>query len=76
MGNQQQRLLQYLKQQVTITPMQAWTMLGIYRLADTVYKLRGKGFVIDTDRIDVTNQFGEDCNVARYIYKGELQREG
>lgn len=75
MGNQQHRLLQYLKQHVTITPMQAWTMLGIYRLADTVYKLRGKGFVIDTDRIDVTNQFGEDCSVARYIYKGVMTED-
>lgn len=72
MGNQEARLLGYLKQHTTITPMKAWQELGIYRLADTVYKLRNKGFVIETDRIDVFNRFGEPCRVARYIYKGQM----
>lgn len=72
MGNQEARLLGYLKQHGTITPMEAWNTLGIYRLADSVYKLRGKGFVIHTDRIDVSNRFGEDCRVARYEYRGTI----
>ena len=72
MGNQETRLLGYLKQHTTITPMAGWQELGIYRLADSVYKLRGKGFVIETDRIDVANRFGEPCRVARYIYKGHM----
>lgn len=71
MGNQEIRLLAYLKQHMTIQPMEAWAKLGIYRLAAVIHRLREAGFEIETDRINVTNRFGEDCNVARYIYRGK-----
>lgn len=69
MGNQELRLLAYLKKHTVITPMKAWDELGIYRLAAVVHKLRSSGYDIETDRINVTNRFGEDCNVARYTYQ-------
>lgn len=71
MGNQEIRLLAYLKQHMTIQPMEAWAQLGIYRLAAVIHRLREAGFEIETDRINVTNRFGEDCNVARYTYRGK-----
>lgn len=69
MGNQELRLLAYLKKHTCITPMSAWQELGIYRLAAVVHRLRGLGYDIETDRINVCNRFGEDCNVARYTYQ-------
>lgn len=71
MGNQEIRLLNYFKQHMAINPLEAWSQLGIYRLAAVVHKLREDGFKIETDRINVTNRFGEECNVARYVYKGK-----
>lgn len=63
---QNQRLLAYLRQHRTITPMQAWDRLGIYRLGARVYDLRAEGHPISSDRTTVSNRFGEECRVAVY----------
>lgn len=67
MTNQEKRLLDYLKNNSKISPMDAWIELGIYRLSDVVFKLRKKGFVIDTNRKSVLNKFDEPCNFAEYV---------
>lgn len=55
-----------------INPLQAWQELGIYRLSDAIYKLRKKGFNIETHEISVRNKFKEECKVAEYVLvKGE-----
>lgn len=35
----------------TITPLDAWTRLGVYRLAARINDLRNEGWVIETKRI-------------------------
>ena len=66
MTNQEKRLLDYLKVNEKISPMEAWTELGIYRLSDVVFKLRNKDFEIETERKSVMNRFDEPCNFAEY----------
>ena len=66
MTNQEKRLLDYLKTNNKISPMEAWTELGIYRLSDVVFKLRNKDFEIETERKSVVNRFDEPCNFAEY----------
>lgn len=66
---QLERLLNYLIENKSIDPLNAWKELGIYRISDTVLKLRKKGYNITTERKRVFNQFGEECKVANYIYK-------
>ena len=66
MTNQEERLLDYLKTNEKISPMEAWTELGIYRLSDVVFKLRNKDFEIETERKSVMNRFDEPCNFAEY----------
>lgn len=66
MTNQEERLLDYLKTNDKISPMEAWTELGIYRLSDVVFKLRNKDFEIETERKSVMNRFDEPCNFAEY----------
>tara|TARA_R110002110_G_scaffold107824_1_gene269683 strand:+ start:185 stop:394 length:210 start_codon:yes stop_codon:yes gene_type:complete len=66
MTNQEKRLLDYLKTNNKISPMEAWTELGIYRLSDVVFKLRNKDFEIETERKSVMNRFDEPCNFAEY----------
>jgi hypothetical protein len=65
MGNQEKRLLEYLKINKRITPLEAWAELGIYRLSAIMFKLREK-CEIQTSRKSVTNKFGEHCNFAVY----------
>tara|TARA_R110002050_G_C8504516_1_gene475927 strand:+ start:244 stop:468 length:225 start_codon:yes stop_codon:yes gene_type:complete len=66
MTNQETRLLEYLKTNYTITPMEAWNELGIYRLSDVVFKLRNKNYEIETERKSVLNRFDEPCSFAEY----------
>lgn len=63
---QDQRLLDYLKLNKEIDPLQAWQELGIYRLAACIFNLRKQGHNIISNRKKVQNRFGENCNVARY----------
>jgi len=66
MTNQEQRLLDYLKTNFKVSPMDAWIELGIYRLSDVVFKLRNKGYEIETERKSILNRFDEPCNFAEY----------
>ena len=66
MTNQETRLLHYLESNKKISPMEAWTELGIYRLSDVVFKLRNKNYEIETERMSVVNRFNEVCSFAEY----------
>jgi len=59
MTKQETRLLEYLKTNYRITPIEAWNELGIYRLSDVVFKLRNKKYEIETELIPVRNRFNE-----------------
>lgn len=65
--SQQDRLLKYLQNNRQINPLTAWSELGIYRLSDTVLKLRKKGHEIITEKLEVNNRWNEKCRVANYI---------
>lgn len=49
-----------------ITPMEAWSELGIYRLGARVFDLKASGHDIDRELVPVSNRFGEECRVAQY----------
>jgi len=63
---QEQRLLDYLRDNNEIDPLQAWQELGIYRLSAVIHRLRKQGHNIISNRKKVQNRFCENCNVARY----------
>lgn len=63
---QKQRLLGYLNWRGSVTPLVAWTELGIYRLSATIFELRKEGVNIKTTFVDVKNKFEESCHVAKY----------
>lgn len=65
-GTQPARLLAVALAGEKVHPLYGWKRLGIYRLSDTAFRLRGMGWPIRTDRLDVENRFGEPCHVALY----------
>jgi len=65
-GTQAARLLSALLRGRHVDPLAAWKALGIYRLSDTVFQLRGMGWPVITGRLDVANRFKESCHVAEY----------
>ena len=67
MTPQAHEVLTYLKQHRTIGPKEAWTKLGVYRLAARIKEIRDAGHDIETIRVyqDAKTYYG------KYIYKGE-----
>jgi hypothetical protein len=65
---QNRRLLAYLRSHNahSVDPITAWAQLGIYRLGARIFDLRQAGHKISTERMPVTNRFGEQCFVAYY----------
>jgi len=66
-GTQPARLLAMLLHRHRVNPLRGWKALGIYRLSDTVFQLRGMGWPVVTGRLDVANRFNEPCHVAEYF---------
>ena len=64
--SQDQRLLDYLRDNKQIDPLTSWTKLGIYRLSSCIHRLRKQGWDINTGRKAVINSHGESCIVALY----------
>ena len=65
------RLLAYLRVHRQIFPLVAISQLGNARLADTVHKMRKKGYDIRTEMTDVPTRFGTKTEVAKYILVAE-----
>ena len=72
---QTDRVLQYMKENGSITSLDAIRELGNTRLAATIHILRNSGHDIDSNMVSRKNRFGEDCTVAKYTFavkKGQL----
>lgn len=63
-------LLRYLKEHGSITPIDAWFDLGIYRTSARIHDLREKGVDIRTVIIEKTTPEGHTKRYAKYIYEG------
>lgn len=64
--SQNKRLLAYLIEHQSITPLEALRRLGIYRLSARIFDLRERGHNITTTTQAVTLSDGEKAEVARY----------
>lgn len=60
------RLLDYLKENKTITQQEAYNKLGNTRLSATVFNLRNKGYNIITEPTKGKNRYGEKTNFGTY----------
>ena len=64
---QQNRVLKHLRQNGSITPLEAMNLYGIYRLSVHVWRLRKNGYNIVTVEQDGKNKLGEPVKYGRYI---------
>ena len=72
---QTDRLLDYLKRNATINPLQSWSELGIYRLASRICDLKREGWEIRKEMVSVKNRYGESVLFARYSLVTDDQYE-
>lgn len=64
--NQNERILNYMREFGGITQLEALRDLGVLRLASRISDLRRKGFDIVDERVTVNNRWEEKCNIKRY----------
>ena len=60
------RVLQYIDENGSITPLDALRELGVMRLSAVIFELRRRGHDIITTMITVKNRFGEPARIACY----------
>lgn len=63
---QEERLLDYLTENKTVTGIEALNALGIFRLASRIHNLKKQGYIISSKMITIKNRFSEDCHVSEY----------
>ena len=63
---QRERILNYIDEHGSITPMEAWSELGITKLATRVSELRRDGEKIAKRYVTTTNRYGEKVTYMEY----------
>ena len=63
---QNQRILEYINEFGSITPIEAMANLGVMRLASRISDMRKKGYEIIAKTVPVKNRYGETCYIKRY----------
>lgn len=63
---QNQRILDYIAENGSITQLEALRDLGIMRLASRISDLKREGYAIKGVTETVKNRFNEDCHIKRY----------
>lgn len=63
---QGQRILKYIDEKGSITPMEAFAELGITKLATRISELRRGGEKIEKRYVTATNRFGDKVQYMEY----------
>ena len=69
--NQGERIIEYIERFGSITPMEAFSDLGITKLATRISELRKMGMESEKEYIKSKNRFGETVHYMRYSFPKE-----
>ena len=73
--NQREQILDYLQRFETITPMQAYSDLGITKLATRISEMRRwDGVEFNIEMIKSKNRFGRPVRYAKYSLKEDVNQ--
>ena len=64
-----EKIVEYIREFGSITTMEAFTDLGITRLASRIHDLQSEGFNIDREIVKGKNRYGETIHYMRYSFK-------
>lgn len=68
----EERVMWHLRKFGSITPLDAIKDYGNTRLADTIFRLRKKGYNIVTYDLVSYNRYGEKVTFANYVLEEEV----
>ena len=63
---QKERILDYLERGHTLTRLNSWKRLGILECPARICELKQDGHDIKTERLTVTNKYGEKVSIAKW----------
>ncbi len=67
-----ERIIQYMKDFDSITPIEAFRDLGITKLATRISEMIKKGMIFEQELMKAKNRYGEPCTYMKYwLPKGE-----
>lgn len=70
---QHEKIIQYVKEHGSITPMEAWSKLRITKLSTRIGEIeRLKGIKFDRKEISKKNRDGERVRYMQYWFEGEM----
>ena len=61
-----ERIIDYMKTHGSISTYEAFNELGVARLASRIHDLSEDGYLIDRQRTESKNRFGEPVSYTRY----------
>jgi hypothetical protein len=64
---QTSEVLKHLKEHGSITSIEAINLYGATRLSDIIYRLRRRGYIIETTTLVVKTKYGRHTSVGEYI---------
>ena len=64
-----EKVIEYIKQFGSITTMDAFSDLGITRLASRIHDLTNQGYEFDKKYIHKRNRYGEPIHYLEYSFK-------
>ena len=70
--NQHERIMWYIKEFGSISPMEAYGDLGITKLATRISELKNAGVEFDQRIEKKKNRYGDKVHYMRYWFKGEM----
>ena len=65
---QRDAILQYITEFGSITPMQAFSDLGITKLATRISEMRKDGMAFKIETVSVKNRYGKSVSFAKYSF--------
>ena len=70
--NRSERVLDYIKEFGSISPLEAFRDLGYTRLSAAIFELKRNGYKIRTERATGKNRYGQLVSYARYYLAGDV----
>jgi hypothetical protein len=68
---QKSRIIKYIEDFGSITPLEAMRDIGCYRLSARIYDLKEDGYNIVTKTVGVKNRYDEVVHVAQYSLESQ-----
>lgn len=68
---QAERIIDYIQEFGSITPMQAFSDLGITKLATRISEMSAEGMVFEKELVATKNRYGEKCHYMKYSLPSE-----